>query len=259
MNRHEIRTDSKVDVVIVRGPRVRNWNGPGVQALSAICLEFGLKILRIGGEGERILGMLPLGDTGVRVVWQDSAGKICDQVARSGVRLVTLEAFSVPFDGWLQGGVVPFETAEILFEKARLSWSPAIVLLGTGNKALRFGTKLKRLGIAEVLCIEPNAELWGAKRISGWEVERRRFESAGGKIAWGHPLKISAKGSHLFELRIQDSVGVRIIDVARVISVGPFRKSQHFREYPVGSSDTGITGDAKSGKRRHCATRTQGA
>lgn len=175
------------------------------------------------------------------------AGKICDQVARSGISWSRFEAFSVPFDGWFRGASY-LSKLPILFEKARLSWSPAIVLLGTGNKALRFGTKLKRLGIAEVLCIEPNAELWGAKRISGWEVERRRFRVSGRKNCVGaSSLRFPAKGSHLFELRSKIPSGFGY-STLRVISVGWFQRASI-----LGSIQSGIEFVTSLSRRQQCS------
>ena len=97
-----------------------------------------------------------------------------------------------------------------------------------------FGSSLLESGTREVFCVESYFQ-WGLKRFAGWEVEKRRFETAGGKILEAKPVKVTAKAAQLWELRLQDTQGVRILEVARVVSAGPFRDIPGVKEYPAGS------------------------
>src|SRR5262249_22316563 len=139
-----------------------------------------------------------------------------------------------PFPGWRSEGLIPISTAERLNEEIRLQWTPATVILGTGNRALRFASRLLEHGVPSVLCVESYAQ-WGAKRFAGWEVERRRFEILGGKIVEGKPVSLIKKAPLLWELRVSDERGVRVMEVGRVVSAGPFAPDAGVREHPPGS------------------------
>jgi Fe-S-cluster-containing hydrogenase component 2 len=108
------------------------------------------------------------------------------------------------------------------------------VILGSGNRALRFASSLLESGVPEVICVESHAQ-WAAKRFAGWEVEKRRFEMAGGRLIEAKPVSISEKAALLWELRLRDVQGIRVVDVARVVAAGPFRDLPGVREHPPGS------------------------
>src|SRR6185437_11296881 len=46
---------------------------------------------------------------------------------------------------------------------------------------------------------------------------------------------LTSKGPLLWELRLQDTQGVRVLEIARLVSAGPFRDIPGVREYPPGS------------------------
>ncbi|HNA62912.1 MAG TPA: 4Fe-4S dicluster domain-containing protein, partial [Rhabdochlamydiaceae bacterium] len=88
-----------------------------------------------------------------------------------------------------------------------------------------------------MICIHPEWPVTDdqIKTNQAWEVEKRRFEILGGKIAFAKPVSLTPKSPLIWEFRIQDEKGVRIIEVARVISMGPFREDEGVREHPPGS------------------------
>lgn len=63
-------------------------------------------------------------------------------------------------------------------------------------------------------------------------------------MIFGKPLSLVEKGGLLWELRVEDSVGIRILSVSRVISVGPFSHELPFREYPASSMLFEVTQNA---------------
>ena len=106
-----------------------------------------------------------------------------------------------------------------------------MVILGTGNRALRLGSELLEKNLSSrVVCLESVYD-----RVQGWEVDQRRFEMRGGKVIFGKPIHLQQKTPFTWSLRVQDGQGIRVIDAARVISVGPFTEDQGYREYPSGS------------------------
>jgi formate hydrogenlyase subunit 6/NADH:ubiquinone oxidoreductase subunit I len=226
--------DGKFDVVVVAGPGLEVWPSVGARAISLICAEAGLTVGLFGGENIQVRGVVPLPGTGALVLAQDVQGRIHRIRARAVVKMSAPLAFPQPFPGWRSQGLIPMSTALRLSRESKVRWDPLTVILGTGNRALRFGSGLLESGVPEVYCVETYTE-WGAKRFAGWEVERRRFEMNGGKIIEAKPLSLTPKGPLRWELRLQDKVGVRVLDVARVISAGPFRDVPEIKEYPPGS------------------------
>jgi Fe-S-cluster-containing hydrogenase component 2 len=226
--------DGDFDVVVLSGPRVSNWPSAGVKALSVLCGEMGLTVGLFGGEDLTVRGVIPLSGTGGMVLIEDVQHRIHRIRARAIVKVTGEPDFPDPFPGWRSEAVLPLSTAIELREKGRIRWEPCTVILGTGNPALRFGSSLLESGLKEVFCVETHPQ-WGAKRFAGWEVEKRRFEMAGGKLIEAKPVSILPKAALLWELRLQDSQGVRILEVARVISAGPFAEHSGVREYPPGS------------------------
>ncbi len=226
--------DGKFDLVIVAGPRVEPWPSAGVRALSTLSAEMGLTVGVIGGDTIVGRGVLPLPDTGGLVFAEDAQNRIHRFRARAVVRLVPQSYLPDPFEGWRSQGLVPLPTALRLREEGAVDWSQTVVILGTGNKALRFGSSILEAGAREVVCVESYAQ-WGAKRIAGWEVERRRFEALGGKIIEANPIRLTQKSPGLWEFRVEDVRGVRVYETSRVVSAGPFRDLPGVREYPPGS------------------------
>ncbi len=227
--------EGKFDVVIAAGPRVETWPSVGVRSLATLCGEANLSVGIFGGESITVRGLIPLPGTGGILLIEDAQKRIHRIHARAIVKVSTSLSFLDPFVGWNSSGLVPIETGIKLLRGSHVSWRPATVILGTGNRALRFGSDLLEKGFQEIYCVEPYAQVWGAKRFSGWEVEKRRFEVAGGKIIEAHPVSLTSKAPLLWEFRLQDEKGIRILEVSRVISAGPFRDSPGVREYPPGS------------------------
>ena len=217
------------DVVIIAGPRVELWPSVGVRAVSTLCAESGLTVGQVGGENLKARGVLPLPGTGGIVLAEDLQKRVHRIQARALIRVTAPSDLPDPFPGWRSQGLIPISTAMKLLKEGELQWGPCTVILGTGNRALRLGSSLIKRG--PVICVESYGQ-WGAKRFAGWEIERRNFEILGGKILEAKPVSLIAKGPLLWEFRLEDEHGVRVIDVARVVSAGPFRASQGVREYP---------------------------
>ncbi|MBC7691604.1 MAG: 4Fe-4S dicluster domain-containing protein [Methylotenera sp.] len=226
--------DSKFDVLLVAGPRVELWPSAGVRALSSLCADSGLSVGWIGGETLQARGVIPLPGTGALVLAEDLQRRIHRIHARAIVRYSLPPMIPEPFPGCHLEGLIPLNTAKKLKAEGQIQWGPAIVILGTGNRALKFGSELLATGSPEVLCVESHAQ-WGAKRFEGWEVEKRRFEMAGGRIVEAKPVSLTAKAPMLWELRLQDKQGIRVLEVGRVVVAGPLREYPGVREYPPGS------------------------
>lgn len=227
--------EGSLDVAILAGPRVGHWPSAGVRALALLCAEMGLTTGMFGGDSMTVRGVIPLPGTGGIVLVEDVQKRIHRIRARAVVKVSLDSRLPDPFSGWRSQGLIPLSTAERLRLESHVSWDPATVVLGTGNEGLRFASRLLEAGAAEVYCVETSAQ-WGAKRFAGWEVEKRRFEAAGGRIVEAKPLSLAPKAALVWELRLQDFRGVRVLDVARVVSAGPFRDLQGVREHPPGSS-----------------------
>jgi len=165
---------------------------------------------------------------------QDVQGRIHRIHARSVVRVSPAAYMGDPFKGWDSNGIVPLNTARRLRKNHSISWDPSTIILGSGNAALQFGCELLDSGVSEVICVETNPQR-GAKRFSGWEVFRRRFEMAGGKLIEAIPLSLAPLSALLWELRLKDTHGVRVHETTRVVMAGPFSDLPSVREYPAGS------------------------
>jgi len=226
--------DGKFDVVVAAGPRLDVWPSVGARAIALICAEMGLTVGVFGGETITVKGMFPLQGTGGLILAQDVQGRIHRIHARAVVRVAPAPTFPKPFLGWRSQGFIPLSTALRLRRESRVQWDPLTVILGTGNRALRFGAELLESGVPEVICVETHTQ-WGAKRFAGWEVDRRRFEKNGGKIIEARPVSLIAKGALFWELRLQDRFGIRVLEVARVVSAGPFYDIPEIKEHPPGS------------------------
>ncbi len=226
------------DIAVVAGPRLESWPSAGVRALSLLCAEMGLKVGVFGGDSLSVKGVVPSPGTGGVAIVQDSQGRIHRIRARAIVRVSAPSEFPDPFPGWRSTGLVPLATALRLRADSHVRWEPGVAILGTGNRALRFGSSLLESGVPEVICFEtrgPGSAGVAVKRYSGWEVERRRFEMAGGKVIEAQPVSLTQKSPLLWEFRARDSQGVRVQEVARVVSAGPFHELAEVREHPPGS------------------------
>lgn len=226
--------DGYFDLVIAAGPRAEPWPSVGVRSLSSFCAKMGLTVGVFGGESISVKGVIPLQGAGALVLAQDIQGRIHRIHARSVVRVAATGLIADPFKGWDSPALVPLNTAKRLWKNHSVSWDPNTVILGSGNAALQFGCELLDSGVAEVICVETNPQR-GAKRFSGWEVFRRRFEMAGGKLIEAQPLSLTRQAALLWELRLQDSHGIRVQEVTRVVMAGPFSDLPAIREYPPGS------------------------
>jgi ferredoxin len=226
--------DGKFDVIVAAAPGLEEWPPHGVRVLTLICAESGLTVGAFGGEDVRVRGVIPLPGTGGIVIAEDIQGRIHRLQARAVVKLSPITTLPDPFVGWRSSGLVPLATAVRLRQESLVRWDPGVAILGTGNLALRFGSELLESGVPEVYCIETDTQ-WGAKRFSGWEVERRRFEVAGGRMLEAKPIRLSLKSALRWEFRIQDTLGVRVLEVSRVVAAGPFGARDGVREHPASS------------------------
>jgi ferredoxin len=223
--------DSKVDVAILAGPRLKQWPTHGARKLSRLCADTGLKAGWYGGAGMTVTGVLPREGGGGIVMMEDAQKRIHRIEARAVVKVVPQLDFPIPFEGWYAPGLIPESAARKLLKQGSLSWQPLTAILGTGNAALRLGTELLQNQITNrVVCVESVHDC-----VQGWEVEKRRFETSGGRIVFGKPLKLTKKTPVIWEFKLKDQHGTRVLDVARLISVGPFETDAGFREYPPGS------------------------
>jgi ferredoxin len=223
--------DGQIDVALLAGPRLKQWPTQGVRVLSRHCSDSGLKVGWYGGSGMKVRGVLPLESSGALVMVEDVQGRLHRIEAKSVIKVSPVIEFPLPFEGWYSPGLIPEATARKLLTQGSLNWQSVVVILGTGNRALRLGAELLESRLStRVVCVESVYP-----EVQGWEVDRRRFEMRGGKIIFGKPVLLSQKSPFLWSIKIQDDQGIRVIDVARVISVGPFTGDSGFREYPPGS------------------------
>ena len=219
--------EGKFDVLVVASPGLVRWPGLGVRALATLCAEMDLSVGIFGGEGLRVKGVLPLSGTGGVALVEDSQGRVHRVEGRALVRVTEPVQSPDPFEGWLSPAVLPLETALQLRKQGQTIWTPAVAILGTGNRALMLACELLESGVPEVFCIDRPE-----RPFSGWEVHRRRFESLGGHILRGIPARLSKTASMLWDFRIEDAHGIRVLEVAWVIAAGPFSSSEGVREYP---------------------------
>ncbi len=221
--------EGRFDLVVLAAPGIQRWPGLGVRALATQCSEAGLSVGLFGGEGLKVKGVLPASGTGGVALIEDSQGRIHRIESRAVVRVAERLELPDPFPGWNEPALLPLESALRLRKEGQTVWSPSTVILGTGNRALVLGCDLLESGVPEVHCVDV------VPGLSGWEVYRRRFEGLGGRVLRAQPVGLRKKAPLLWELRLKDAIGVRVMEVAWVISAGPFSKSDGIREYPPGS------------------------
>jgi ferredoxin len=205
-----------------------------VRELSTLISKFGLEAGWIGGEGLFAKGVLSTGGSGGIAFAEDAQGRAHRIQARAIVRFVLPDETPTPFEGSSHPSLLLGTTAMKLVDDHAFIWNEPVVILGTGNRALRFGRGLLEVGCPEVSLIESHAQ-WEGKRYAGWEVERRRFEVLGGKVIEATPVSFRKTGSNVGELRVKDQKGIRFLEAARLISFGPFSPEDGLKEYPPGS------------------------
>lgn len=225
---------TKFDLAIVAGPRLPFWPTTGVRELSALCTKFGLETAWIGGAGLHPKGVLSTGSSGGIILAEDAQRRTHRVEARAIVKFVLPDESPIPFEGSSHPSVFLGSTAMKLKEKSAFIWNEPVAIIGTGNRALRFASELLERGCPEVYLIETHVQ-WEGKRYSGWEVERRRFEMLGGEVIEAEPTSFKKIGSGIGELRLKDRKGIRLLEVSRVISFGPFMQGEALKEYPPGS------------------------
>ncbi len=227
--------DGYFDCVILAGPRISLWPSVGVRALSTICSEMGLRVGVFGGKTVSVKGVVPLPQTSGLVLIEDAQGRIHRIHSRAIVKVVRPARFPSPFDGWRSDGLIPYDTAKKLLDSNRTNWGQTVALLGSSNRSLRFGSELlERELVRQVVCVEPLAQ-WGGKRFAAWEVEKRRFEILGGRMLEATPVSLKERSAQAWEFRLKDENGVRIVNVNRIVSVGPYFNETGIREYPPAS------------------------
>ena len=223
--------DGQIDVALLSGPRLKQWPTQASRVLSRHCSDAGLKVGWYGGAGLQVRGVLPNEAGGAVVMVEDAQKRLHRIQARAIVKVTPELDFPLPFQGWNSPGLIPESTTRKLMSQGTLSWQPVVLILGSGNRALKLGTEILENDLtSRVICLESVFD-----QVQGWEVEKRRFEIKGGRIIFGKPVQLLQKSPFTWELKVQDSQGVRVIDTARVISVGPFEKDIGYREYPAGS------------------------
>lgn len=229
---------TKFDVAIVSGPRLPVWPTVGVRELSSLCSKFGLEAGWVGGGTLFPKGVLASGGTGGIVFVEDAQGRTHRIQARAVVKWVLPDEVPDPFEGSSHPSVLLGSTAMKLFRqedrKNGLVWNDPVAILGTGNRAIRFGRELIERGCPEVTLVESIAQ-WDGKRYAGWEVERRRFETLGGKVLEATPVSFKKQGAAIGEFRLKDPRGVRLLEVSKIVSFGPFSQSEGWKEHPPGN------------------------
>lgn len=226
--------DGKFDVLIVAGPRVRVWPSVGAQTIASLCAESGLLVGILGGEHIHVKGVIPQQGVGALVFAQDTQKRIHRLETRTVVKISARHEWPDPFEGWWSPGLIPLSTVHRLQEYRSFAVPHSLVILGTGNRALRFGTEMLVAGSEKVTCIETRAD-WSAKRIAGWEVERRRFERLGGLIVEATPVSLKSLGGGLWRFECRKAGQAHVFDVDRVVTAGPFDLRRGVREYPPGA------------------------
>lgn len=222
------------DVILAAAPLLPRWPSLGVETLSRQLAAAGLRVGLFGGATLKVKGVLPLAPaTGGVVFVEDGQKRTHRLTARAVVKITHEPCFPYPFPGWYSPGLIPFATAEKLLAEQSISFDPLTLIFGSGNTALRFGSKLLQQGASKVLCVETQTAGWQKKSYAGWEVERRRFEMLRGKVIQAEPLELTAQGPLSWQLRLRDAHGIRIIDaIARLVSVGPYLNLPEIKEYP---------------------------
>ena len=226
--------EGQFDVLVLSGPRITSWPTVGANQISRLCADVGLKVGVFGGAGVSVRGVLKDEAAGGIAFIEDSQKRVHRLEAKAIVKISSQNHFPAPFSGWRSSALIPYSTAKKLIEESQVNWSPSVAILGSGNKALRLGSYFLENGIENVYCIEKTKNRID-QRTTGWEVEKRRFNILGGKILFVSLKGLSKKTSTIWELRVEDELGVRVLEVSRIISVGPFYDRPDFLEYPVGS------------------------
>jgi ferredoxin len=230
--------NSSFDLVIVAGQNLSHWPSIGVKTLSRICTDQRLNVAWIGGTELRGIGVIPSENHGGVLFAEDAQKRIHRIETKALVRFKKQNETPPLFIGSFSAGVLPGSTAIQLLESESLVFQTSVALLGSGNKALQMGIRLLERNPNLVVHLIETQASWKGKRYAGWEVFRRRFESLGGKWIEGTPTALIPTHSsqhETYELKVKDSRGIRIIEVERVLSFGPYEVDEGYKEYPVGS------------------------
>lgn len=234
--------EGKLDLVIGAGPGLEIFPSRGVQELARLCSRAGHQVGVYGGDDAWVRGFVSLssgeqGMQGYQALIEDAQGRIHRLFTRALVRVSGLNEFPDPFPGWDLPGLIPLRTARKMLTHLALaqkfSMGGTVVVLGTGNRALRFASSLLEEGwCREVFCVELRTE---QKTVQGWTVERTRFESLGGRVVFGKPIALSEKSPQVWQLKLSDEQGTQLILCSVVVSAGPFSGENLVCEYPAGS------------------------
>ncbi len=227
---------SQFDVILAAGPNLPFWPARGAVTLSKLLTKHGLKVGWIGGEGLRAIGMVPKTPAGCIVLAEDSQKRVHRIESRAIVRFSRPAEIPMPFQGSTGSRVILGTKWNALgYEADWVRKKTPIAILGSGNGAFSLAIRLLELAPRSPVTIIETSGAWEGKRYSGWEVMKRRFESLGGRAIEGTPVALDESRGELTEFRVRDSRGVRIIEVSRVIAVGPFNTHEGYKEFPPGS------------------------
>ncbi len=225
--------DGELDVALVAGPRVEEWPSIGVRTISQVCSRAGLSVGLFGGKDLRARGVIPFPSTGGLVIVEDVQGRIHRIAARSVIKVLPCHQLADPFEGSHSPGLIPLATAEKLLDSMFVGWRPATALLGHDNRLLRFGAHLLEQGRSqEVLCVVDPRTTGASEKRGYWETEERRFLIAGGEIVVARPIDLKRRSADRWDLRLEDTQGVRRVEVSRVVVGRRDPLAQSFREFP---------------------------
>ena len=149
--------DGRFDVAMLAGPGVELWPSAGVRALSPCARRWASTSASSAARRSTCAAWFPLPGTGGIVIVEDVQNRMHRIHARAIVKVsARIRGFRIHSRAGTRRGFMPVATAEKLWRRGRMSWGPATVILGTGNRALRFGSALarNRLGRREVYCVE---------------------------------------------------------------------------------------------------------
>jgi Fe-S-cluster-containing hydrogenase component 2 len=180
----------------------------------------------------KVRGLIPVTPTGGTLYVEDQQSRLHRVRARAIVRVDVPSAFPTPFLGSHLAPVIDELSALQLLSAAGVHWGPEVVILGTGNSAFRMGVRLIREHGVRVTCVESRAN-WGGKRIAGWEVERRQFETLGGVCLEAQPQSLKPISRLESEFMVSREGGAQsTFRVSHVISCGPFEDEISVSEHP---------------------------
>lgn len=225
----------KFDLAVIASPRVEVWPSIGVRTLAMMATDMGLSVGVFGGSTFSVKGVIPQAGSGGLIIVEDAQQRLHRIQARAIVRVSPPAEISDPFEGSHSEGLIPYSTARRLKKQVSVDyWKPGVVLLGSGNRALRMGSQLMEAGIENVVALEAGGA-WEGKRSPAWEVETRRFEILGGKIVFGRPERLEYLAPMRWRMHWSEGTSKNSLEVGRVVSVGPFLKPSGVRQHASGA------------------------